>query len=109
MTVTIGAPAQKNFVATQTSSSTAATATSAGGNLQKFTGALGGDVAPPVTVGGRGFVVANNSDFLNLAAALGRSCDVQHNQCADTANRGGAGFNVGDCDQQNNQCHALIQ
>jgi hypothetical protein len=108
VTVTVGAAAQKNLAATQTSSSAAAAATGSGGNLQKFTGALGGISAPPVTVGGRGFVVANNSDFLNLAAALGRSCDVQHNQCADKANSGG-GFKVGDCDQQNNQCHALIQ
>jgi hypothetical protein len=38
---------------------------------------VGGVTAPAVTAGGRGFVVANNDDFLNLAAALGRSCDVQ--------------------------------
>jgi hypothetical protein len=43
---------------------------------------VGGITAPPVTAGGKGFVT-NGSDFVNLAAALGRSCDVQHNGCAD--------------------------
>lgn len=38
---------------------------------------MGNIPAPPVTAGGRGFQVANNDDFVNLAAALGRSCDVQ--------------------------------
>lgn len=66
---------------------------------------LVGGVSPPaVTAGGRGFVT-NGADFLNLAAAVGRSCDVQHNQCANKANSGG-GFSVGDCDQQNNACRA---
>ncbi|KAF7796264.1 hypothetical protein EIP86_007438 [Pleurotus ostreatoroseus] len=86
---------------------TTAAAAASGSNLQTFTGALGGLSAPAVTTGGRGFVVANNDDFLNLAAALGRSCDVQHNQCADAANANrNAGFTVGNCDTQNTQCHA---
>jgi len=80
------------------------------GNLQKFTGALGGSVAPPVTVGGRGFVVSGESDsFLNLAAATGRSCDVQHNACADIANSAAGraeGLTVGQCDTQDTQCKA---
>ncbi|KAK7048301.1 hypothetical protein R3P38DRAFT_3256962 [Favolaschia claudopus] len=88
--------------ATQAAGSSAA----AGGNFQTFTGALGGVAAPPVQTGGKGFVV-NGSDFLNKAAALGRSCDVQHNGCANAANSGGA-FSVGDCDKQNNDCHAAI-
>jgi hypothetical protein len=87
-----------------------ATATAASGNLQKFTGALGGSVAPPVTAGGRGFVVAGESDsFLNLAAATGRSCDVQHNACADIANSAAGsaeGLSVGQCDTQDTQCKA---
>jgi len=81
----------------------------AGGNLQTFTGTLGGVAAPAVTAGGRGFEVANNDDFLNLSAALGRSCDVQKNQCANLANGGGQAFNVADCDAQGNQCRAAIQ
>jgi hypothetical protein len=78
-----------------------------GGNLQTFAGALGG--APPqVNVGGRGFEVENNSDFLNLSAALGRSCDVQHNKCANAANSG-ADFEVSDCEKQLGDCRAAIQ
>lgn len=58
-----------------------------GANLQSFNGQLGG--APPVVVaGGRGFVT-NGADFLNIGAAIGRSCDVQHNRCANEANVGG--------------------
>ncbi|KAL0580995.1 hypothetical protein V5O48_000989 [Marasmius crinis-equi] len=79
----------------------------ASGNLQTFTGALGG-TAPAVTPGGRGFQVEGSDDFLNVGAALGRSCDIQHNQCANAANSGG-GFSVGDCDQQNNDCRAAAQ
>ena len=103
-----------------TTSAPAATASAApaadngaanGENLQKFAGALGDISPPPVIPGGRGFqVVGNNSDFLNIGAALGRSCDVQHNQCANAANGNrNAGFSVGDCDTQNNGCRALIQ
>ncbi|KAJ6512216.1 hypothetical protein C8R47DRAFT_1173490 [Mycena vitilis] len=86
------------------SSSTAAASTS--GNVQTFTDALGGQAAPPVTPGGKGFVV-DGSEFINEAGALGRSCDVQHNLCANAANSGGA-FSVGDCDTQNTACHAAI-
>jgi hypothetical protein len=78
-----------------------------GANLQKFTGALGDAKAPAVTVGGRGFVVEGSDDFLNVGAALGRSCDIQHNACANKANSGG-GFSVSACDAQNNDCHAAI-
>ena len=38
---------------------------------------VGNIPAPAVTTGGRAFQVANNDDFINLATALGRSCDVQ--------------------------------
>ncbi|KAK7469142.1 hypothetical protein VKT23_003632 [Stygiomarasmius scandens] len=85
----------------------AAGGAAAGANLQTFTGALGGATPPAVTAGGRGFVVEGSDDFLNVGAALGRSCDIQHNACANLANSG-AGFSVGDCDQQNNQCRAAI-
>ncbi|KAH8924057.1 hypothetical protein BT69DRAFT_1218292, partial [Atractiella rhizophila] len=101
-------------VASKTSAAAAATQTASSGtgatagNLQTFTGNLGGLKAPPVTAGGKGFIVENNDEFLNIGAALGRSCDVQHNQCANLANSGGQSFNVGDCDTQNNQCRAAI-
>ncbi|KAI0076319.1 hypothetical protein K474DRAFT_1598266, partial [Panus rudis PR-1116 ss-1] len=93
--------------ATATASNNSAAGAAAGNNLQTFTGALGGVTAPAVTPGGRGFVVSGSDDFLNVGAALGRSCDIQHNQCANKANSGG-GFSVGQCDQQNNDCHAAI-
>ena len=87
-------------------SATATASAASGTNLQTFTGALGGISAPAVTAGGRGFVVENNDSFLNLAAALGRSCDVQHNQCANLSNEGGQSFTVGDCDTQDTECRA---
>lgn len=111
VTVTAGAAATDAAAPAATSAAATGSADAASGNLQKFTGALGGVSAPPVTAtgtGGRDFVVTNNDSFVNLAAALGRSCDVQHNQCANAANSGGS-FAVSDCDNQNNQCHTLIQ
>ena len=38
---------------------------------------VGGLSAPAVTAGGRGFLVTGSDSFLNLASALGRSCDIQ--------------------------------
>ncbi|KAF8908899.1 hypothetical protein CPB84DRAFT_1843261 [Gymnopilus junonius] len=95
--------------ATPSSTEATASSTSTSGNLQKFAGACGA-AAPPVTAGGRGFVVTGESDsFLNLSAAVGRSCDVQHNQCANIANSAAgrsSGLTVGQCDQQDTQCRA---
>ncbi|KAJ3754304.1 hypothetical protein EV360DRAFT_51903 [Lentinula raphanica] len=111
VTVTAGASAATEAVATAAATSSAATATTsaaAGQNLQTFTGDVGGQLPPAVTTGGRGFVVSGETgDFLNLSAALQRSCSVQHNACADAANSGAAaGITVGDCDTQNTQCTA---
>lgn len=92
--------------ASTSAAAAAATATPAaatGSNLQTFTGALGG-APPPITTGGKGFVVEGN-DFLNIAAAIGRSCDIQHNTCANAANSGG-GFSVNQCDTQDTACKA---
>ncbi|EGO23567.1 hypothetical protein SERLADRAFT_449918 [Serpula lacrymans var. lacrymans S7.9] len=94
-----------------TAAGSAVTAASGGKNLQTFTGALGGVSAPAVTAGGKGFVVQGSDSFLNLAAALGRSCDIQHNQCADAANSNtnsgsASGLTVSQCDQQDTQCEA---
>jgi len=113
VTVTGGAEATASATATVVTSAAATTTASAasGNNLQKFTGALGGIAAPTVIVGGRGFQVEGNDSFLNQSAALGRSCDVQHNKCANLANSAAgksAGLSVGQCDQQNNQCRAGI-
>ncbi|KAG6811632.1 hypothetical protein H0H92_006501 [Tricholoma furcatifolium] len=114
VTVTV-APSATATVALEVSSTSAAaattTTTSSGQNLQTFTGALGGQTAPAVTVGGRGFNVEGSDSFLNLSAALGRSCDIQHNACADVANSAtgrSSGLTVGQCDTQNTQCNAAI-
>jgi len=106
VTVTVGASAP---AATATGTAAASPSNAAAGqNLQTFTGNLGGISAPPVTTSGTGFAVQGESgNFVNLAAALGRSCDVQHNQCADAANSGQAsGVSVSECDTQDTQCKA---
>jgi hypothetical protein len=108
VTVTVtAAGAAATAAATPATNIAAAAPVAAGGNFQKFTGALGG--APPaVQKGGKGFVV-DGSDFINVGAALGRSCDVQHNKCANAANtKQGGVTSVSQCDQQNAACRALI-
>ncbi|KAI0030432.1 hypothetical protein K488DRAFT_54284, partial [Vararia minispora EC-137] len=80
-------------------------------NLQTFTGNLNGITAPAVTEtagAARPFTVEGSDTFVGLNAALGRSCDIQHNQCANAANSGSGTASVGNCDNQNNQCHAAI-
>ncbi len=74
--------------------------------MQLFSGTLGG--APPPVVsstGDRPFSV-NGNTFVGIGAAVGRSCDIQHNACADAANDGSLSGGVGQCDQQNQACHA---
>ncbi|KAI9641896.1 hypothetical protein NHQ30_009763 [Ciborinia camelliae] len=69
--------------------------------------ALGGITAPPVTNSGdssRPFLV-NGNTFVNEAAALQRSCDIQFNACANAFNGGTAdGFDLSDCQTQENAC-----
>ncbi|KAF8641349.1 hypothetical protein AX16_010047 [Volvariella volvacea WC 439] len=79
-----------------------------GGNLQTFTGALGDIQAPTVTALANGeFQVTNNASFKTLLNARNRSCDVQHNLCANQANANRQQpFSVGDCGQQLNACKA---
>ncbi|KAI5476704.1 hypothetical protein MNV49_007362 [Pseudohyphozyma bogoriensis] len=95
------------------SSATAAAATStsasSGTNLQTFTGDLGGSLPPAVVAGGRGFITDNGDSFINLSAALQRSCSVQNNACADAANASGnTSFTVGDCNTQVQQKYAAV-
>ncbi|KAL1966873.1 hypothetical protein VTN77DRAFT_3838 [Rasamsonia byssochlamydoides] len=84
-------------------------ASSNSGNFQTFTSALGGAAAPPVTNSGdaqRPFEV-NGDTFVNLSAALQRSCDIQFNACADIANSEGnksGGLTVAECQVQENSC-----
>ncbi|KAF8322504.1 hypothetical protein DL93DRAFT_2050560 [Clavulina sp. PMI_390] len=108
-TTTTSAAIEATTTSSSTTSTTTATTTTSNnntsGNLQTFTGALGGISAPAVTKSGNNFVT-DNSNFVTINAALGRSCDVQHNQCANLANSGGQSFTVGDCDTQDTQCKA---
>jgi hypothetical protein len=102
MTTTVGAGAT-------TTAAAVATATAASGtNVQKFAGALGGIGAPPVieTSGDRPFST-DGSTFVNAAAALQRSCSVQHNQCADAANAGTLAGGEEQCETQENACNAF--
>ena len=99
--------------ATSTTSSAAAATSSAaaasGDNLQTFTGALGGVTPPPVTTNADGsFQVEGNSSFKDLNNALTRSCDVQHNKCANAANASGnkGDLTVSACGDQQAQCDA---
>ncbi|KAK0469659.1 uncharacterized protein EV420DRAFT_55475 [Desarmillaria tabescens] len=103
--------------ATTVTSAAAAAATStaastSGANLQTFTGALGGVTAPAVTAASDGqFQVEGNSEFKTVQDALGRSCDVQHNQCANQANATGnqGGLTVAACTDQQTQCNAIAK
>ncbi|KAI0714325.1 hypothetical protein C8T65DRAFT_573597 [Cerioporus squamosus] len=110
---TSAAAATSTAAATATTSSAAAATSSAaaasGDNLQTFTGALGGVTPPPVTANADGsFQVQGNASFKDLNNALTRSCDVQHNQCANAANASGnkGDLTVAACGDQQTQCDA---
>jgi hypothetical protein len=71
-------------------------------NSQSFTGALGGIAATPILVSGnadRPFSVKGDT-FVNLGAALQRSCDQQFNGCANAANSGNGNFSTQECQTQ---------
>lgn len=72
------------------------------GNVQTFTGALGGIAATPVENTGdskRPFSVKGTT-FTTIGAALTRSCDQQFNACANAANGGDASLSVAQCSAQ---------
>lgn len=74
----------------------------AGGNFQTFTAALGGISATPVVDSGnadRPFQVKGDT-FVNIGAALARSCDQQFNACANAANGGDKTLSVAACSTQ---------
>ena len=80
-------------------------------NIQTFTSPLGG-LPPPVLQSqsvnsDRPFSV-NGDTFVNAAAALQRSCAVQHNVCADAVNSGVLEVEggVGRCEVQEGECVA---
>ena len=106
-------PATHDFQAAATTAAASSSAAS-GTNLQTFTGNLGGVTAPAVTDLGSGaqpFQVDGNSSFSSLQNALVRSCDVQHNQCANAANSSGnsGDLTVSACGDQQTQCNAQAQ
>lgn len=80
-----------------------------GQNFQTFTGALGGIAATPVTDSGdakRKFQVKGDT-FVNVAAALQRSCDQQFNACANKANGGDKTLSVSACSDQKSEFSCL--
>ncbi|OIW23676.1 hypothetical protein CONLIGDRAFT_649695 [Coniochaeta ligniaria NRRL 30616] len=105
---TAGGATTAAAVVTTAEAAAATTAAAAGVNIQSFTGSLGGPPPPVIsTTGDRPFSVKGDT-FVGSGAALGRSCDVQHNACANAANSGQLSGGVSVCDQQNNDCHASI-
>lgn len=78
------------------------------GNLQTFTGALGGIAATPVQNSGnsdRPFQVKGDT-FVNIGAALQRSCDQQFNACANAANGGDETLSTTQCSAQKGMASA---
>ncbi|KAM0544389.1 hypothetical protein ACHAPJ_011850 [Fusarium lateritium] len=107
--VSSGGSAITTTIVPDATSGTATQATNAAGNgqgvnVQSFTGTLGGP-APPVvsSTGDRPFSV-NGNTFTGIGAALGRSCDIQHNACANAANSGQLSGGVAQCESQNAEC-----
>ncbi|KAF5391561.1 hypothetical protein D9757_002361 [Collybiopsis confluens] len=80
-----------------------------GVDIQTFAGALGNITAPLVLDLGNGeFEVEGSSSFDNEKNALDRSCDIQHNDCANAANAAhDTSFSVNDCDAQETACKGL--
>jgi len=79
-------------------------------NAQSFTGALGGIAATPILDSGiedRPFAVKQDT-FVNLGAALQRSCDQQFNACANAANGGNADFSTQECQAQKGEWYQLF-
>jgi hypothetical protein len=76
-------------------------------NSQSFTGALGGIAATPILDSGnagRPFSVKGDT-FVNLGAALQRSCDQQFNACANAANGRKAAFSTAQCTAQKSRSY----
>ncbi|KAF7558603.1 hypothetical protein G7046_g5563 [Stylonectria norvegica] len=91
---------------TLTSQDIQATGSPGSKNIQSFTGTLAGP-PPPVesSAGNRPFSV-NGNTFTDSGAALSRSCDIQHNACANAANSGALAGGVAQCEKQVGECKA---
>ena len=80
-------------------------------NSQTFTGALGGIAATPILDSGdakRPFSV-KGATFVNLGAAIQRSCDQQFNACANLANGGSQDVAFADCTAQKSEYPQQVQ
>ncbi|SPJ75939.1 related to cell wall mannoprotein [Fusarium torulosum] len=77
-----------------------------GDNIQSFTGTLGGPAPPVVSSTGDKPFSVNGNTFNGASVALGRSCDIQHNACANAANSGELSGGVGQCETQLEECRA---
>ncbi|KAJ7158734.1 hypothetical protein C8R46DRAFT_1290740 [Mycena filopes] len=117
-------PGTATISSTSAAAAPAGTTTSGNGNLQTFTGSLGGITAPAVVVAaasgsgnqlkstsgsaGGEFQVVGNSVFKDAGDALARSCSIQKNDCADAANASGnkGSFTVSACGTQESACIA---
>ena len=107
-TVTVtGATAAATTAAATAASATTTAAAVSGTNVQTFTGTLGGPAPPVIFTAGaaRPFAVDGTTD-VNKPAALQRSCDVQHNACANAANSGALAGGEEQCETQHAACLA---
>ncbi|KAI0971928.1 hypothetical protein F4678DRAFT_430530 [Xylaria arbuscula] len=81
-------------------------------NLNIFTGALGGSVAPPITFSTdpQHPYVIHGEPVSDFNSAIDKTCSIQHNNCSDLANSNPKPqFDVPDCDAQQNQCRSVLQ
>ena len=74
--------------------------------MQTFTGTLGGAPPPVISSSGDRPFSVNGDTFVNAAAALQRSCTVQHNACANAANSGALAGGEAQCETQEDECNA---
>ncbi|RKF61364.1 hypothetical protein OnM2_043073 [Erysiphe neolycopersici] len=82
-------------------------ASESGKNVQTFTGTKGGP--PPEVIETLGSTRPYNvkgDTFVGKNVALRRSCDIQHNACANAANaaNSGGGGSVAECEDQQKKC-----
>ncbi|EXJ56718.1 hypothetical protein A1O7_07062 [Cladophialophora yegresii CBS 114405] len=109
ITTTVGINSGMSTVVTSAATAATAVAVAAGSgvNIQSFTGTLGGSPPPVVSgTGDRPFTVKGDT-FVNAAAALQRSCSVQHNACSDAANSGALAGGQQQCETQEDECNAF--
>jgi hypothetical protein len=76
-------------------------------NVQSFTGALGGPAPAVISSAAERPFAVNGATFLNIGAAIQRSCAVQNNACSNAANSGqNIAGGVGACNAQEDACLA---